>query len=328
MKRNLVLLALLAVLVALDLATAPRTASRAASGRVFAQLETDQVARIVVDAPGAEALAIERVEREGESVWVLPAQLDFQADRWLVDTLLGSLERVAEADLVAEAPSDPADFGLAEGVGVRVRVLDAEGRSLADYRQGEQLARAGGIEGVYLTRSDGPAVYRAPLVPRLAVDVESWLATRVAGLDLAGLRALGLEVAGERTLPFERSVGGRWSGPTDDEAPEVALDRLATATGELFLSGVVSDGVLPEHGFDPPRIVVELELADPIDEEQRQVVRMAVGADVERDDGVRVTYVTWSAWPRPWVVEVRSALLERLFEAVLEVFAAAVLEDE
>ena len=320
MRRNLVLFVALAVLIAVDLATVPRLATRASGGPLFADLERDRAARIEVRAADGETLSIERTS---EGPWRVPAAADFPADPWLVEELLGSLAQVARADLVAEDPSEPADFGLAEGRGVEVRVLDRAGTLLAGYRQGEQLARAGGIEGVYLSAEGRPAVYRAPLVPRLAVDLESWLRTRVADPDLALLRGLTLEVAGVRTLPFERTEAGRWSAPGEGEPPEVALDRLATACTELFLSGVADTAPQPEHGFDPPRLVVELTLDDPEDDRAPRVRRLSIGADL---DGV--TFVTWDGWPEPWVVEVRTALLERLLESVVPVFAAATLEDE
>jgi hypothetical protein len=317
-RLHLTLVIVLVALLAVDLMTLPSATTRATGGPLFSEFEPERANRIKVGAPGASPLVVQR----GDDGWLLPDRFLFPADDWLMDELLAALTRVSRADLVAENPTDPGDFGLAEGQGVEVEITDDAGLVVAAYRQGEQLARAGGIDGVYLSPAGSNAVYRAPLVPRLTGDERSWLETRVAEFDPGRVRALALEVAGERSETFERGANGSWTRVAG-EAPEVPLDRLVNAVGGLFHSGVAALKASDEHGLSAPRLCVELVLAPNLEDDVDSApttVRLEIGSSVDGN-----TYVTWTGWSRPWVVEVRDGLMQGLLEPLLEVFGVAEL---
>lgn len=317
-RANLIGVAALAALIAIDVATVPEPPSELVGAPLFPALEPARAEVITVGGDVGGSLRIERVDGE----WVLPAWENFPADEWLVDELLGALERQSDRTLVARAPTDPEAFGLGAVAGPEVAVLGAGGAQLAAYVQGGDLPRGPGAStGLHLVRAGESAVYRAPLLPRLTIDPQAWMSTRVLELPAAAVLGLRIRFAGQRELEFRRDADGQWSAPVGD-APTVPLDRLVTSMGSLFHSGLaqVEDRVLA--GLEPP----VLELAAVLAGEDGQEIERSIA--IGGDDPEGASYATSPQWPRPWIVVISEPMLLELLESVQSVVARATFPDD
>ena len=312
-RANLIGLLLLAVLVIVDLTTLPAPASRAVGARLFPELQADRVHSIVVGGDSAQALRIER----GEDGWVLPAWEGFPADDWLVEELCAALERQSDATLVARDPVEPEVFGLGAAAGAQVQVNDVTGVRVASYVQGSDLPRGPGAStGMHLQRTGERAVYRAPLLPRVSTAPESWMSTRTLDVPAAAVLALRLRFAGQRELEFRRQPDGRWSAQ-QGEAPQVPLDRLLSAVGGLFHSGLAEVDDPAQAGLAPPL----LEIAAVISGEDGSETERAIAIGGDREDGG--SFATSPQWPQPWIVVISAPMLGDLLEAVQGVVSRA-----
>jgi hypothetical protein len=306
------LAALLALLVALDVATAPQSPTRDGSAALFPRFDSALVARIGLRAADGSTLDLERED----SGFVVVDAHRFPADPWLVEGFFAALGGIGRADLVSERPERPEDYGLGAEEGLQVTLFDREGSPLAAYDQGRVIGRGGSGAGIHLRPAGADAVYRAPLVPRLAIAAEAWLDTRVARFDAGAVRGLRIEFAGQRAVEFDRDPSGSWSAERG-AAPQVPIDRVLSSLGGLFLSTVDGASRTDEHGLDPALLALELTLDG---EQGSDRLRLSIGSDREQ-----LTFVTNDRWLRPWVVGVRSALLADLLEATAEVLESAEL---
>jgi hypothetical protein len=128
-----------------------------------------------------------------------------------------------------------------------------------------------------------------------------------------------VNLAGQRSASFRRSEAGHWT-VDGAEAPEVALDRLAAAAGQLFHSGPVASEPSAEHGLDPALIELQFTLLAAGDEATadsapEQLVTLRIG----REDADGASFATQSDWARPWVVRLTAGALEELLVALTEV---------
>jgi hypothetical protein len=227
-----------------------------AKEKVFA-LDKTKVEELTVSAAGAEDV---RLVKEGEG-WRLAAPLQAPADKSEVDALVSSLESLQMEEVVAEAPGDLGQFGLAQprtSVGVRVQGASEPEKLLV----GEKTPDGGAL---YAKRAAQARVFTIPsylestfakkpadLRDRDVLHVKRDAVKTVAVSGPQGAYALARDERGEWafTAPFATRAG-RWS-----------VDGLLGTLESLRFDSVAAEEAadLKKYGLAPPARTVTLAL--------------------------------------------------------------------
>jgi len=77
--------------------------------------------------------------------------MEYKADAFSVDTLLSTLERIRDLDVVSRNMEKAALFGLDEANAVKLRVFDSNNKSMAGLLVGKNM---GSLRGTYIKRLD------------------------------------------------------------------------------------------------------------------------------------------------------------------------------
>lgn len=233
-RRDLLLVGLLAILVGLDVVTTPDGAPTRAVGPLLVGFDSTQATRIELRRDGEESLVLERGSEEGD--WVLPGTFGYRARTQLAEDLLSRLASLSTLDLVTEEASRHGDYGVDQGV--LVRVEDGEGRELASLLQGGVSPDGRATWG---RRPSEDATYRLPLFAPLRLDPLWWLDARLLSFEPGLIRRIELEI-GERARVLERDLArvGVWRTPEGVPAVGADVEALLEALRGTFLTEVLS----------------------------------------------------------------------------------------
>ena len=301
-RRNLVLAACLALLVAGNLVVGGGGAPAATVSALFPRFTPDQARRIRMQT-GDGVLELERTDQDepgGEARWTVPQAADFAAHGGAVQALLRAVAGLSSVDLVSKDAASHADLGVADD-GSRMTVQDAAGGTVVDLIVGPA---ADGARGTHVRVPGATAVHRSAALAPLDVDPARWLDTHLFSFDPTRVRRVRLAGGGETASEIElrRRDDGRWvvSGdPQQGAVPPALLDPLLLAAANLFFLEVVAAETLPEHGLGEAAGGLELtiEVESPDATGGPRVSTLRLGAPAE---GGRLATVP--GWERPWVV--------------------------
>lgn len=261
-------------------------------GDLFPAYHSDLAARVELEGPDG-ATALERVEGE----WTCADRYGYPASEGHCARLLNALASLTTFDLMTEDPARHDEYGLDEGT-TRVRVLDAEGRVLADLLQGDDVS---GQRASYVRRFGGDPVYRAAALTRIPAEPTFWLEPRWMPFEPAivtTVRLGGPEVGEPRRLDREGKTH-RWTIEGEQVAPR-RVKGLLEALSTLFLEDVVAPrGDVEALGEVALR--VEVDLLDG---------RTLVGELAAEEDGSRRAM----RGPEDWVVRLPGRAVETVLE--------------
>ncbi|MCZ6597720.1 MAG: DUF4340 domain-containing protein, partial [Planctomycetota bacterium] len=307
-QRNWILLFVLALLVAANVAFERPVRTREATGRLLPGL--DAARRITIEADG-EVLEIRRDTETGG--WSLPQRHGFPALTFAVDELLTRLGALSLADRVGEERASWERFGLG-GEPARLRLDDGFGSPLADVFLGVPAAgsadgSAGRSAGCYVRPAGSETVYRAARFAVPPTAPPAWLDTRLADFDPGAIRSVVVSHEAGRVQLELRREGAGWRRVGNEggegDVPATEVERLVSIASTLYFEDVLSVEPGPAQGFgNPPETVLKL----------------SGGADVElwigTPSGTGYHYATNAGWPKPWVVSLPSESTELLFAAI------------
>jgi len=313
--RNLVLLAVLTGLLALDLLSrGEELATGGADSALLPELLGVPAWRITIE-EGAESLEVVRRPQPGPDPvaegaplgeldlgpWLLPASLDHPADPEAVSRLLGRLRSLRTLDLVADSSRD-SDYGLlpgAEGqVRVTVRGAESSGRRervLADVLLG---LSDGGV--VHVRRTDGERILRAAGFPTPAASAAAWLDPGWTPVRPGWVQSLTVTVAGSEPASAVRTGLDRWSDRDGGRVPAAGVRGLLADLLALRPVEVLGEGSAES--------IAEWELELELELEGAGSVLVRFGGE----DGTGRVPAAWNDGPR--VVAVGAAAYHALLE--------------
>lgn len=283
-----------------------------AKEKVFA-LDKSKVEELSVAAPGSEEV---RVVKEGEG-WKLSAPIQAAADKAEVDALVSSLETLEMEEVVAEAPSDLAQFGLDDprtAVSVRVQGATEPLRLLV----GGKTPDGGAL---YAKRATQARVFTIPSY------LEGTFAKKPADLrdrDLLHVKrdaVRTLSVTGPQgSYALARDERGEWAftAPLSTRAGRWSVDGLLGTLEGLRFDSVAAEqgGDARKFGLAPPARTVTLGLAD------GGAKKLEVGAKAAGEDN---KYYAREAG-RPFVAVIPGAVVDDLAKGMAELRAKRLLE--
>jgi hypothetical protein len=280
-RRNLLLAALLAVLVVLDLLH--REPERvAASGEPALALRPDDVARIEISRGGEEVALV----RSGAG-WTVRERDGFAAHGPTVTTLLERLAALSRADLVSSSPDALPLFGLGPGA-ARLVLADAEGEVLADLSMGRPRDEAGGC---YVRVAGSDEAFRSAALAVPEPRPERWLDTRLLDLPIPSVQVIHAELPDGRSFRIQRGEDGRWNAlESPRSVTPAAVDPLLLVAANLYFSDL-SDVARADAGLETPRATLRFDL------EGGELLRLALGDAVPGGRAARR-----AEWSADWVV--------------------------
>ncbi len=283
-RRNVVLLVVVLLLVAVRSALEPRGADANREKALLGFFDPALVSRVRIECTASSV----ELERRG-AAWVVLSRSGFPADGRVVEELLLRLRGISSADRVSEDASSLERFGVAEGA-ARIVLLSSEGELLADLRAGRsaELGR-----GSFLRLAGSDEVFRAAALDVPDCDPSHWIEGRLLDFSPADVRALRGVLEGARSLHLVKSEDGRWQAVGEERALTAArVEPLLVVASNLFVEDVRE--LEPEQaGLVPPALVLELELVGGTD------LVLHLGRPLA--DGGRAA--TRPDWASPWVVE-------------------------
>jgi hypothetical protein len=188
--RNVALLLVLAALVAANVFLARPVTQATAGGPLVAPFEPAAVARIEIDGPDDEPVALARVPvgAGADGAWSVTSRFGFPAYAYAVDELIAALAHLMQNDRVGEQASTHPLFGVGAR-GTRITLFDAAGRALAAVVQGEPAGLATRRDGRHAASDD---VERAPAFARGGPRPGAWRDTRRCPVEPAAVRGATL----------------------------------------------------------------------------------------------------------------------------------------
>lgn len=292
-RRNVILLGVVLLLAAVDVALERPGPVQREVGRLFPELLVDRAARLSL-ARGDERLDL---VRDADGGWTVEQLGGYPGFSDQIDLFLTRLGSVTNLDLLTDLAAAHAEYGVDEA-GLSVRVEDASGAPLAAFVQGLEVAREGAS---YLRLADGTEVYRVLGLRALSLDpLRQWVDPRLVGFEPILVKRLTISgpAAGENALTFTRVEGttDAWTREGGGRAPKSQVPLVLQDLRRIFLDGVVGEDAA---GIADPRLVIELELRD------ASVRRLTFGAEdadgavhVQRGGELwllRLSPATWSA---------------------------------
>ena len=207
---------------------------RTAEGLLFPALRESEVFRI--ELRGASAIGLLRKS----GAWVLnDSGRELPASRVRVDELMREVASLVRGPLVTKNPGTAPSLGLGGPGSVSLRLLDAEGRILADLLTGKSDPRG---QGLYLRVDSSPEVWLTgeTLAPYLVTDRRFWADLRVLPADVTDDIVMRLSVEGNLGHPFAWTVvrekdpryGGEWTAAAGI-AGKVRQGRVGALVGSL-----------------------------------------------------------------------------------------------
>ncbi len=252
-RLNLVLGLALLALVIVDGLTWPRGETAREVLPLFEPWTPGQVATLRVE-QGAQGDFAEDgeliVQRDARGVFRLSGHHDYPARPRAVEFLINGVASLNTMDLLSEDPASHGTYGLTGEKAVRIRLVDDQGRMLADLLQGD---KAPGGRAFYVRRTDSDRVYRAPNFVRESVrgDLLIWIDSRWCGLDadlIQRIELTGLEPGASAPSVLVRDKGSRtvWKDGEGKPVPRariqlflraLSLVTIKDVTGRQDLSG-------------------------------------------------------------------------------------------
>ena len=283
MKKRLLLLVLAAIVLGAGawLATyrsSARARATAVGTKVLPALPLDQVARIVIRAPGGTNTTLVRLNEQ----WVVAERANYPADFAKLREVVQKLTDLKVRQVVRVSPDQLADLGLLppgtrtgtgtiERVASEVAFHDAAGKPLATLRLGKPRMRSGGgaaaggmdfggyPDGRYIARTDGEALLVADSLEELTSPLANWLDPTF--IDIPMDQIAKIEVAGPNRAPvvLTRQAGGVFTLPnvaTNKEPDEYKIGRITGALAGLHFPDVATPGIpIAVSGLDHPVIL-------------------------------------------------------------------------
>lgn len=314
---NLLLLAVLGGLIAVDVSMRPPSLVATVEEVLLPGLLPGRVARVTLEGPGG----VGRVElrREGGQ-WVVGQRFDFPAQAYAVEELLAGLSRLTTGTLAASEAASHERLGVGSD-GLSVRLSDADGASLADLVLG--APEADGTSPVVHVRSAAAvAVLRAAELALPPLDPAAWLETRLSDLDpsrVRGVEARWTDADGQpRSLSVART-DGVWS--RSDMAggaplPSAPIRALLDTAALLHLRDVLgADDSDPVYRLGPDAASLSLAVTDL----GGATTLLRLGAPLAPD----AVHATTSAFDRPFTVALPADSASLLRDALGAALAAA-----
>ena len=280
MKNRLLVLVLAAIVLGAGawLATYRSTARARATAvgtKVLPSLPLDQVARILIRAPGGTNTTLVRLNEQ----WVVAERANYPADFAKLREVVQKLTDLKVRQVVHVSPDQLADLGLMppdthSGIGTTGRVAsevafqDATGKTLATLRLGKPRMRSGGgaaaggmdfggyPDGRYIARADGEALLVADSLEDLTNPLANWLDPTFIDIPMDQLAKI--EVGGTNRAPvvLTRQAGGVFTLPnvaTNKEPDEYKIGRITGALAGLHFADLAPTGLpVTVSGLDHP----------------------------------------------------------------------------
>ncbi len=279
MKNRLLLLVIAALVLGAGawLATShstARTRATAVGTKVLPALPLDQVARIVISAPGGTNTTLVRLNEQ----WVVAERANYPADfaklreavQKLTDMKIRQVVRVNPDqldDLGLLPPGAHAGTGTTDRVASEVAFQDAGGKTIAALRLGKPRMRSGGgaaggmdlggyPDGRYVACKDGEALLVADSLEELTSPIATWLDPTF--IDVPVDQIAKMEVAGPNRAPvvLTRQAGGGLTlsnVATNKEADDYKIGRIGGALTGLRFADVAATGLMGSvTGLDQP----------------------------------------------------------------------------
>ena len=311
-RRNLALLAALAVLVVVDLALREPDRRPVRGEPIFSGFRPDLAASITIERDG-EALSLDLVD----SKWVVVERRNFPAFAATVTNLLARLSLLSTSDLVASERSSHELFGLGDEA-AHLTIRDSNGASLVDAYVGRPRDEA---VGAYVRIAGEEAVFRAASLSAIGARPAAWLNTRLLEIDLPAVRAIGGELADGRSFRLVKRDDGLWGAAGGKTLRPALVDPLLLSANTLYFEDIASVS-LEDAGLVTPWASLRFGL------EQGGERRIALGAPIasaaaaasgEGGSARSARAATRPEWPTPWVAVLPEQSAARLEAALAQI---------
>ncbi|MEI7437410.1 MAG: DUF4340 domain-containing protein [bacterium] len=297
MKKRLLLLVIAALVLGSGawLANNRSTARVRASvvgSKVLPALPLDQIARIVIRAPGGTNITLSRLNEQ----WVVAERANYPADfaklrevvQKLTDLKIREVVRINPDQLASLAllPPDTRDStGTTGRVASEVALQNATGKTLATLRLGKSRMRRGDSaamggmdfggysDGRYIARTDSEVMLVADSLEDLTSPLASWLDPTFIDIPTDQISQIEVTGPGRAAVALTRQTGGGFALPnvsTNKEPDEYKIGRIPGAlTGLRFsdlaptnlpaaVSGLDHPVILTAHCADGRTVTIQL----------------------------------------------------------------------
>lgn len=330
-NRNLLILSLVVVAVGAyiffhDRHQMTSDERRERAGKVFPELDRDDISTVVVDNSHGRFV----MEKSGET-WRLTEPIAFEANPASVNSVLTSLENLEEDRTLSTSDVELSAYGLDQPE--MTVILDTETGDRFELTVGEESALGSNRA---MRRGDEPTIVLAPgrFVTDLDKGLDDWRSRDVIDIVAADVASLQI-VAGDDRVEAVRD-GRRWGllEPVEDLADAEHVSNLISDLNGLRIVEFLDGGTqLAELGLDPPAYEITI-----VRSAGGQAVRLDFGSAREengtttiacRRDGSELFWINDGAairltkapvrWRSPTVYDFETWDAERLLLAVGDV---------
>lgn len=260
--RTMIILAAVAVIligIAMLNNRSERASEQLETGPIFAGLNKDAVAEIILSNQDKEV----RILKQGED-WVVASEDQYPADQRAVTRILDSLEKFDRRYLRSRNPEQQATFEVDAESGTGVILADRSGNPLADFRMGKN---GPDYQSQYIRPSDAEEVYLIPEYLRSVFDAgkDTWRDKAIFSFETEKARQLVIRPAEGPVIAIAKDDEGNFTLTAPDSAAakksivESTLRTLSNLRCDAFPDSLPS---MSDAGLDPPRQSVEVLLDD------------------------------------------------------------------
>ncbi|MGE0450362.1 MAG: DUF4340 domain-containing protein [Vicinamibacterales bacterium] len=297
LRSNLILLAVLLGLGAYVYFVASKEDTSTTTEKLFTSVEADSITELVVRSESGDVTTLHKED----GAWQIVAPVAARASESEASAIATGLASLNVAGVVDEAPTDLAQYGLAEPR-IQVEFKSADGKTSGTVFIGSKNANGA---NVYARKDGETRVVMVPQYNELTFNQTTFGLRDKSVVSFDQAKVDGLDVTAGGTSFELAKKGGNWAitKPYTARADNSLADGLAGGVASLQMNAVAgtveTDADRKKFGLDRPSAVVNLHIGD----DRATVI---VGADAE-DDTVYVRNPS-----RPDVVTVQKVAADDL----------------
>jgi hypothetical protein len=235
---------------------------------LFPDFDGTKATRIEVRTPDREAI----VERGEDGVWKVLSRFDHPADPNTVVDLFTRLREIRVSDWISNDAADRDRYNVGDA-GIRFRVTDAAGATLADFVQGKfqgidpddpNFERKFNFQ-TFLRRSDSNEVYLVEGFLPIGTTPGEWLDKALVRFDPNAAKGFVIETSDPAgKVRVEKGEDGTWKivEPAPAPADKAKVEEWLRTFGYASLKDVAGVGGGASFGLDPPSVRLRAELQD------------------------------------------------------------------
>lgn len=262
-------------------------------------VELERIAHVTTSEDGKE---------EAGYLWTVTSESGYPARQEKVAELLDLLASMKGGNVQSRNPESHGTLQV-DASGKEIRIQDEDGKLVGHFYVGKAIQ---GFTHTFVRRegSDESVLIPGNLAPKLVTSRNNWLDNQILAFDANQVAQVRIESRAHGTIVLARSPEGEWRAvePTEFAAEKRLVESMVRPLAALRFLDIAGkgEGRTPEHGLDPPRLVITIETAD------GKTVTLEGGTDKDE----RAAYATVTG--KDFVFEVSKFTLDKIDRSVEE----------